>query len=234
MLGLPIEDILFYLFGGVALLSAILVVFVSNPVYSALFLALTMSLLGALFFVLGAYFVSVAQITVYAGAVMVLFVMVLMLFDIRKHEDALRLSPLTIVKFLVVGMLCGILIAAGSVAIGALSGNPAATVAPHVTAKDLDKEKDSGAEGLSTAQAPAPVTSEDEDLTEAEAAALVEKTQPPAEAPSLDKDNSTTELSLALFSRYVFAFEAVSLLLLVAIVGAVALAKSKGGTHHAS
>lgn len=225
MLGLPIEDILFYLFGGVALLSAILVVFTSNPVYSALFLALTMSLLGALFFVLEAYFVSVAQITVYAGAVMVLFVMVLMLFDIRKHEDVLRLSPLTIVKFLMVGVLCGILIAAGSVAVGALKGNPAATVAPNVRAKDLDKEKDNGQTAGAPEQAQAPTPAEDEDLTEAEAAALVEKPR--------EKD-PTGELSLALFSRYVFAFEAVSLLLLVAIVGAVALAKSKGGTHHAS
>jgi NADH-quinone oxidoreductase subunit J len=227
MLGLPFEDILFYVFGGISLISAFLVVFVGNPVYSALFLALTMSLLGALFFVLEAYFVSVAQITVYAGAVMVLFVMVLMLFDIRKHEDSLRLSILTVAKVLMVGILCGIFVGTAWVAVGSLKGGSSLALAPEVTAKDLDKQKDS-------TDAAAAAVNEDEDLTNAEANALVEKTEPASEEPLVAEIGSTGKLSQALFSKYVFAFEAVSLLLLVAIVGAVALAKSKGGTHHVS
>jgi NADH:ubiquinone oxidoreductase subunit 6 (subunit J) len=47
-----------------------------------------------------------------------------------------------------------------------------------------------------------------------------------------EPSGSTVALSRVLFSKFVFAFEAVSVLLLVAIVGSVALAKSKGGTHH--
>src|ERR1044072_4882668 len=106
--GLSIEDWLFHVLAAVATISALLVVFMANPIFSALFLALTMSILGALFFMLEAYFVSVAQITVYAGAVMVLFVMVVMLFDLKHDgEDILKFSPLTIAKVLVVGLLCG-------------------------------------------------------------------------------------------------------------------------------
>src|ERR1700677_918812 len=93
------EDILFHAFAAVAVISALLVVFLSSPIYSALFLALTMSVLGIFFFMLQAPFVAVAQVTVYAGAVMVLFIMVVMLFDLnREHEDILKFSPVMIAK----------------------------------------------------------------------------------------------------------------------------------------
>jgi NADH-quinone oxidoreductase subunit J len=56
-----------------------------NPIHCALYLVLTMLGLGVVFFNLGAEFIAGVQIIVYAGAVMVLFVLVLMLFDL-KHE----------------------------------------------------------------------------------------------------------------------------------------------------
>lgn len=56
-----------------------------NPIHSALYLVLTMLGLAAVFYDLGAHFIAGVQVIVYAGAVMVLFVMVLMLFDL-KHE----------------------------------------------------------------------------------------------------------------------------------------------------
>ncbi len=69
------------------LVGAICVVFSKNPLFSALFLVLSMVGLGALYFQLGAHFISAVQIAVYAGAVMVLFVMVLMLFDRKAVES---------------------------------------------------------------------------------------------------------------------------------------------------
>ncbi len=193
MAGLNIEDVLFYAFGAGTVLSAVLVVFFANPIYSALFLALAMSMLGALFFVLEAYFISVAQITVYAGAVMVLFVMVLMLFDLKNEgEDILKVSPLGLIKLLAVGLLCGFFIGTGWVA----------------------------------SKIPGKVISETSMASDQQTA--INKDVQPVDI------GSTVSLSRQLFSKYVFAFEAVSILLLVAIVGSVALARSKGGTHHVS
>lgn len=56
-----------------------------NPLHCALYLVLTMLGLAAVFFQLGAHFIAGVQVIVYAGAVMVLFVMVLMLFDLKSE-----------------------------------------------------------------------------------------------------------------------------------------------------
>src|ERR1700679_1471386 len=104
------EDILFHVFALIATVSALLVVLMRSPIYSALFLALAMSILGVFFFMLHAPFVAVAQITVYAGAVMVLFIMVVMLFDLNKeHEDIFKFSPVMITKLFSAAILCGFL-----------------------------------------------------------------------------------------------------------------------------
>ncbi|MGH8059642.1 MAG: NADH-quinone oxidoreductase subunit J family protein, partial [Candidatus Entotheonellia bacterium] len=60
-----------------------------NPVYSALFLILTLLCLAGLFLLLRAHFLAVIQIIVYAGAIMVLFLFVIMLLDIRRAEATL-------------------------------------------------------------------------------------------------------------------------------------------------
>jgi len=84
-----IQPYLFYLFAAMAVLSALLVVanpFSRNPVTSAMFLVLTMASLAGLFVLLHAYFLAAAQILVYAGAVMVLFLFVIMLLDLKEEE----------------------------------------------------------------------------------------------------------------------------------------------------
>lgn len=80
--------IVFYVLSGLLLVSGLGVILVSSPIYSALFLSMTMLLLSAIFFVLEAYFLAAVQLLVYAGAVVVLFVMVLMMFDLRKETKA--------------------------------------------------------------------------------------------------------------------------------------------------
>jgi len=77
---------LFYLFAAITLIFGIMVVTARNPVSSALSLVVSFAGLAALFISLDAYFIGIIQILVYAGAVMVLFLFIIMLLDIKSEE----------------------------------------------------------------------------------------------------------------------------------------------------
>ena len=79
-------EILFFVFSFFTLYGALLAVLHKDTVVCALHLALCMLSLAGLFFILGAHFIAGVQVVVYTGAVMVLFVMVVMLFDLRKKD----------------------------------------------------------------------------------------------------------------------------------------------------
>lgn len=79
-------DILFYAFATLALLCGCMVLVNRNPVTSAMFLVLTIASLAGLFVLLHAFFLAAIQILVYAGAVMVLFLFVIMLLDLKAEE----------------------------------------------------------------------------------------------------------------------------------------------------
>jgi NADH-quinone oxidoreductase subunit J len=82
-------DLLFYIFAALTLLCGFLVIanpFSRNPVTSAMFLVLTIASLAGLFVLLNAFFLAAVQILVYAGAVMVLFLFVIMLLDLKAEE----------------------------------------------------------------------------------------------------------------------------------------------------
>ena len=84
-----LPDILFYVFACLTLVCGFLVVlnpFSTNPVTSAMFLVLTIACLAGLFVLLHAFFLAAVQILVYAGAVMVLFLFVIMLLDLPAEE----------------------------------------------------------------------------------------------------------------------------------------------------
>ena len=83
------QEILFYIFSTLTLLCGLLVVFnpfSRNPVTSAMFLVLTIISMSGLFVLLQAYFLAAVQILVYAGAVIVLFLFVIMLLDVKEEE----------------------------------------------------------------------------------------------------------------------------------------------------
>jgi NADH-quinone oxidoreductase subunit J len=85
----PIPDILFYVFAALTLAFGVLVVanpFNRNPVTSAMFLVLTIISMAGLFVLLHAFFLAAVQVLVYAGAVMVLFLFVIMLLDLKEEE----------------------------------------------------------------------------------------------------------------------------------------------------
>jgi NADH-quinone oxidoreductase subunit J len=73
----------FYFFAGLMLVGGVLVVALRNPVASALSLVVSFVGLAALYVTLNAYFIGVIQVLVYAGAVMVLFLFIIMLLDLR-------------------------------------------------------------------------------------------------------------------------------------------------------
>lgn len=82
-------DVLFYVFAALTLICGALVVanpFSRNPVTSAMFLVLTIISMAGLFVLLHAFFLGAVQILVYAGAVIVLFLFVIMLLDIKAEE----------------------------------------------------------------------------------------------------------------------------------------------------
>ena len=79
-------DALFYIFAGLALIFGVMILVSKNPVNSAMFLVLTIASLAGLFVLLEAFFLAAIQILVYAGAVMVLFLFVIMLLDLKAEE----------------------------------------------------------------------------------------------------------------------------------------------------
>lgn len=169
---------LFWLLAAVTVLSALGVLMMPNPIYSALCLAMTMIGISALFVTLDALFLAGVQMIVYAGAVLVLFVMVMMLFDIKHEINAFTRGKFSgAIKIGSVGLLGGMIV--GAIAL---------------TAPALMRVSPEGAEAVL-------------------------------------KGDSTKALGKLLFSQYLFGFEALGVLLLIVAVGAVALARSKGGTH---
>ena len=176
---MSMDTMLFWFLSAVVVIPALAVILLSNPVYSALSLVMTMVGVAAVFATLNAYFLAGVQLIVYTGAVMVLFVMVLMLFDLKHEISAFTRGKFTgAIKIATVGLLSGLVV-------GAI-----------VKTVDLF-----GAMGEKTP----------------------DKIQTPMEA--------TKNLGNLLFTKYVFGFEALGVLLLVIAVGTVALSRSKGGTH---
>ena len=80
-------SLLFYIFSGLMLGFGLMVIVCRNPLSSALCLVISFLGLAALFVTLNAYFISVIQILVYTGAVMVLFLFIIMLLDIREEKS---------------------------------------------------------------------------------------------------------------------------------------------------
>ncbi len=88
---------LFFLFASIAIASAIMMIAHRNPIYCALFLIVTLFALAGLFVLLNAPFIAAVHIIVYAGAIMVLFLFVIMLLDLKK--DMAKERPSRLLQF---------------------------------------------------------------------------------------------------------------------------------------
>lgn len=94
------DSIVFYVFAGLAVSAALGVITLRNPVYSALCLAVVFVSLAALYVMLSAPFIAVAQVMIYAGAILILFVFVIMMLSpgLDQAGSALRFQrPLALV-----------------------------------------------------------------------------------------------------------------------------------------
>lgn len=165
------ELILFITLGVIAVAAALGMLLSSNAVYSALFLILNFAVIAVFYLILGAPFIAMVQVTVYAGAIMVLFLFVIMLLGaerLRSENNPLRWqAPLAIVLGIALFVLAGV--ALTSQGIGA----------------------------------------------------------PPAALAEAEAFGSPGAIGDLLFSKYLLPFEVTSLLLLVAMIGAVVLTFSE-------
>jgi len=162
-------QILFFILGAMALVSGGLVVFQKHPLRSALWLIVNFFAVAGIYLLAHAEFIAAIQVIVYAGAIMVLFLFVIMLMNIRQPEE----TP----KIPFIGQkLAGIILA--------------------------------GFTGLILIYA-------------------VNRSQLAAGKEMVPGLGNTESIARSLFTDYLLPFEVTSVLLLVAIVGAVVLAKSK-------
>jgi NADH-quinone oxidoreductase subunit J len=165
------ETVSFYIFAAIAVVASLLVVGQRNPMYSVMLLITSFGALAGLYVLLDAPFTAVTQIIIYAGAIMVLFLFVVMLLNVPREEPAPTGAGLVGPTGLKIGAVLSALLAIEVVW------------------------------ALST---------------------LVTAPFDPAHADSV---SDVATIGRMLFTHHAFAFEATSILILVAMVGAVVLAR---------
>ena len=168
-----LELILFYIFGAIAVASAIMVITRHNVVHSAMYLAGTLLSVAGIFLTLHAEFLAGVQVIVYVGGILVLFVFVIMLIAVERSAHERQFNR----QWTIAVVTAGILIA--EIVYGIYRG------------------KDS----FVLAQA--------------------------AQQPAAGIAGNSERVGTALYTSYLLPFEIASILLLVAIVGAVVLAKKR-------
>ena len=220
------EQILFIVFGILAVGSAICVIAFRNPIHSALALVLTFFSLAGLFVSLGAYFVAAVQVIVYAGAIMVLFLFVIMLLNLGRLQAVRQIS-----KAKVFAVIVGIILAAEGVYIG-IKVYDGTAVAPSrgVIGAAITSEQLSQISALASTyrldraeinSTYVPEIAEQknsvETLTASEANQLIAKLQGEMGKPD--------RIGTILFTKFLLPFEVTSLILLAALIGVIVLVK---------
>lgn len=104
------EQILFFFVAAIAVISAASFVFNRNPIYSILSLIVTMFSIAGMYVLLNAQFLGIVQVIVYAGAIMVLFLYILMMLNLNKADEGKKQNALKFIGvfaggILLVGML---------------------------------------------------------------------------------------------------------------------------------
>jgi NADH-quinone oxidoreductase subunit J len=109
---MSITEILFWILAVVTLFSAIMVITSKNPVYSVLWLIFTFFTITAHYILLNAQFLAIVNIIVYAGAIMVLFLFVIMLMNLNKSTEPQKNKWLKLAGAVAGGTLLLVLVAA--------------------------------------------------------------------------------------------------------------------------
>jgi NADH-quinone oxidoreductase subunit J len=99
------EQIIFYFVAAIALISASYFVFAKNPLYAILSLIVTFFSIAGLYILLNAQFLGVIQVIVYAGAIMVLFLYILMMLNLNKEDESKKQNINKFVGIIAAGLL---------------------------------------------------------------------------------------------------------------------------------
>jgi NADH-quinone oxidoreductase subunit J len=182
-------EVVFYIFAAAAVLSAALCILQRNPVSAALWLVSTMFSLAAIYVLLGAQFIAAIQVLVYAGAIMVLFLFVIMLLNLGHAQSDIRGPSGMATALVIAGLLAIELVALLQYTPRQLAGE----LSQWPTYTDLSTVFVAG------------------EITQQQSAAR----------------GVVGAVAAPLFQVYLIPFEITSILLLVAIVGAVVLAKRR-------
>ena len=110
-----VEVLLFVTLGAAALAGALAVVLAKNPIYSAIGLMGTLFVLAVFYVVHLAHFVAMVQVIVYAGAVMTLFLFVIMLIGVDRSEDTSETLPLQ--RWMVLAITGAVVVVGGVLAV---------------------------------------------------------------------------------------------------------------------
>ena len=108
---MSITQVLFWILSIVALFSALMVVISKNPIYSVLWLIITFFTISGHYILLNAQFLAVVNIIVYAGAIMVLFLFVIMLMNLNKDTEPQKNKWLKLAGALAGGSLLLVIVA---------------------------------------------------------------------------------------------------------------------------
>src|SRR5690349_19499358 len=109
---MSITEILFWILSVVAVFSALMVITSKNPVFSVLWLIVTFFCISGHYILLNAQFIAIVNIIVYAGAIMVLFLYVLMLMDLGRDSEPQKNKWLKLIGAVAGGSLLLVLVAA--------------------------------------------------------------------------------------------------------------------------
>jgi len=121
-------SLIFLILGVLVVISSLLVILQRNPVYSALYLVFTFFSMAGIFLILGAEFIAAIQVIVYAGAIMVLFLFVIMMLNLEREPEAPGQHPWQKVFAVFFGLVLLITLG-GAVYSGVLKAEPVRAVA---------------------------------------------------------------------------------------------------------
>lgn len=158
----------FYFISFLAIVSALMVIFLRNPVYNVILLIVTFFCIACHYLLLGATFLAVSHVIVYAGAIMVLLLYTLMMLNLNKTDEPTRIPKNVVLGIVVAGIL-------GMVIFSTIT---------HIESKQIN------------------ITTN-------------------------GQIGTVKNLGMVMLKEYLFPFEAVSILLLAAMAGAVMLGKTK-------
>ncbi len=227
-------QILFYVFAVAALICSIAVVAARNPVNSAMNMALCFGFVAAILFGMGAQFLGIVQLVVYAGAILVLFLFIIMMLDVKAEERSLHNTPAALAGVAVAAVVAAIITSAAWNLPGARDLRcPAKSLCNTISELAISTEAPIPTCGDPTctdpACAPAPICTP---ATVAPYGGPLPQLCPVAATAAAGGNPETATsipdtklVGLTLFTRYNIAFVILGFALLSGTVGAIALSR---------